>query len=154
MKKGFIFLCKAVATIGAIGSFLVLTSKYMSKKSKELESKNKGQKIKKYQICMDGKQVKISEEEVEEISVQCCMSGFVLDLTKAYIASDVTIKVQSLMSGVKIIVPPMVQVVYENSVNIMGGMANLVPTYEKEELPTIHIFVENLMGGISVSMQL
>lgn len=153
MKKGFVILGKLVAGVTLLSSVAIFMKKYMSRKSEELERNNEGQKEKKYQICMDGKQVKICQEEVEDISINCCMGGFVLDLTESYIAKDVNIKVQSIMSGGKIIVPPMIRVVVTGEFSVMSGIANLVPMYEKEEIPTIYISVKNIMGGFSVQMQ-
>lgn len=153
MKKAFVILGKIVAGVVAVCSATVVVWSYMSKKSKELETKNEGQKVKKYQILMDGKEEKICQEEIEDIEATCTMGGFDLDLTQSYIVKDVKIKVKCYMGGVRIFVPPMVHVVLVDDVTIMGGTANLVPTYEKEELPTIYISVKNIMGGVSVQMQ-
>lgn len=152
-SKGSTFgtVVKTVVVIGAIHAGLVALGRYMSNKAKELEQDNEGRKSKKYMSFMNGKDIRISREEVEEISIRSMMGGVNLDLTEAYIAEDMEIKIQSVMSGVSIKVPPMVRVRLEGT-NIMGGFANMVPNYEKEELPTIRIEADSVMGGIAVEM--
>ena len=100
---------------------------------------------------MNGKNIKIGNEQVEEIDIHSYMGGVELDLTNAYITQDMDIKIRSVMSGVNIKVPPMVRVILDGT-NIMGGFANLVPNYEAEELPTVFVMAENVMGGIAVQM--
>lgn len=142
---------KTVVVLGAIHAGLVALGRYMSNKTKELEKDNEGQQSKKYMAFMNGKDIRISKEEVKEISIRCVMGGVNLDLTEAYIAEDMEIKIQAVMSGVAIKVPPMVRVKLDGT-NIMGGFANMVPAYEKEDIPTITIDAESIMGGITVEM--
>lgn len=145
---------KAVRVISAIATvygIFVAVGRYMSKKARELEQKNIGEVSKGYLAFMNGKNIKITNEPVEEIYLSSYMGGVELDLTKAYITKDLDIKIRSVMSGVHIKVPPMVRVILDGN-NIMGGFANLVPGYETEELPTIFIMAENIMGGIAVQM--
>lgn len=152
-KKGSVFagLCKAAAVIGLIHAALIALGRYMSMRATEQEKHNEGQKRKRYLTFMNGKDVRISKEEVSEISIRSCMGGVNLDLTDAYITEDMEIKIKCVMSGVSIKVPPMVRVELGGS-NVMSGFANLVPNYEAEGLPTIYIYAESIMGGISVQM--
>lgn len=143
---------KVIAAIAAVYSAFVTVGRYMAKKSSELDEQNIGQKVKKYLAFMNGRNIKIGNEQIEEVNIRSYMGGVELDLTEAYITQDMDIKIHSVMSGVNIKVPPMVRVNVSDSVNVMGGIANLVPKYENEELPTIFVSVENLMGGIAVQM--
>ena len=143
---------KVIAMIAAVYGAFVAIGRYMAKKSSELDEQNIGQKVKKYLAFMNGRNIKIGNEQIEEVNIRSYMGGVELDLTEAYITQDMDIKIHSVMSGVNIKVPPMVRVNVSDSVNVMGGIANLVPKYENEELPTIFVSVENLMGGIAVQM--
>lgn len=151
-KSGFKTAVKVIAVIAAVYSAFVALGRYMAKKSSELDEQNIGQKVKKYLAFMNGRNIKIGNEQIEEIGIRSYMGGVELDLTEAYITQDMDIKIHSVMSGVNIKVPPMVRVIVNDSVNVMGGVANLVPKYEAEELPTIFVSAENLMGGIAVQM--
>lgn len=151
-KSGLKTAVKVIAVIAAVYGAFVALGRYMAKKSSELDQQNIGQKVKKYLAFMNGRNIKIGNEQIEEISIRSYMGGVELDLTEAYITQDIDIKINSVMSGVNIKVPPMVRVNMSDSINIMGGFANLVPNYETEELPTIFVSVENLMGGIAVQM--
>lgn len=150
-KSRFGKAVKVCVGIAAVWAAFMAVGRCMSRKAKELEQKNIGQKIKNYLICMNGKNIKIGNEPLEEINIKTYMGGAELDLTEACITSDVDIKIHSLMSGVNIKVPPMVRVRLDGT-NIMGGFANLVPNYEAEELPTIFVYADNVMGGIAVQM--
>lgn len=151
-KSRFCAAVKVVAVIAAVYGAFIAIGRYMAKKSSELDAQNVGQKVKKYLAFMNGRNIKVGNEEIEEIDIRSYMGGVELDLTEAYITQDMDIKIHSVMSGVNIKVPPMVRVNVSDSVNVMGGVANLVPNYETEELPTIFVSVENLMGGIAVQM--
>ncbi|MGN0504916.1 MAG: LiaF domain-containing protein [Lachnospiraceae bacterium] len=142
---------KVIAVIAAVYGAFVAVGRVMSKKARELEQQNIGQKVKRYLAFMNGKNIKIGNEPVEEIDIHSYMGGVELDLTNAYITQDMDIKIRSVMSGVNIKVPPMVRVILDGT-NIMGGFANLVPNYEAEELPTVFVMAENVMGGIAVQM--
>ena len=150
-KNGFVTLCKVIGVTAIMYSAGVAVKTYLSKKAGKLEQENQGQKEKKYLCFMDGKGIKVKEEEVEKIEIDACMGGVTLDLTEAYIARDVELKVKAVMSGIEIKVPPMVHVVLEGT-NVMSGFSNMVPIYEKEEIPTISVFAECVMSGISVQM--
>ena len=144
-------IVKTVIVISAVHAGLIVLARHMSNKARELEKHNAGQKNKKYMTFMNGRELRISKEEVNDISIRTMMGGVNLDLTEAYITQDMEIRIQSVMSGVAIKVPPMVRVVLDGT-NIMGGFANMVPTYEREDIPTIRIEAESIMGGISVEM--
>lgn len=143
---------KVIAVLAAAYGVFVALGRYMAKKSRELDEQNIGQRVKKYLAFMNGRNIKIGNEQIEEINIRSYMGGVELDLTEAYITQDIDIKIHSVMSGINIKVPPMVRVNMSDSINIMGGFANLVPNYETEELPTIFVSIENLMGGIAVQM--
>lgn len=144
-------LLKIILVLGMIHGALLALGKYMAKRARELEEGNEGQKKKNYMAFMSGKDIRIGREEVEKISIQSCMGGVNLDLTGAEIRRDMKIDIQATMSGVAIKVPPMVRVELDGT-NVVSGFANMVPVYEAEELPTIRIYAECVMSGISVEM--
>ncbi len=149
--SGFSKLMKFIAVIGAIYAACVAIGKFVEKKAQELERKNQGEKEKNYLAFMNGKAIKLGKEEVEEITVKTYLGGVTLDLTEATLAKETEVRINSLMSGVVVKVPPMVRVVLEGT-NIMGGFANMVPSYEAESLPVVYVYAESVMGGIAVQM--
>lgn len=142
---------KVLTIIGVIyGAFVALT-RYMSKKSREMEQNNVGQTSKNYLAFMNGRNIKISKEPIEDISISAFMGGVDLNLTEAYITKDMDITIKAAMSGIHITVPPMVRVILDGT-NIMSGFANMVPGYESEELPTIFLCADSVMGGVVIEM--
>lgn len=150
-KSGLAALLKVAAVVVAIHGGMIALGKYMAKKSRELELANAGNKEKNYLAFMNGKDVKLGKERLEKISVRSFMGGVVLDLTEAEILKDMDIDIKCVMGGVNIKVPPMVRVILDGS-NTMSGFANQVPDYEVEDIPTIYIYAESIMGGICVQM--
>ncbi len=142
---------KIAAVCAAIYGTMIAVGRYMAKKARELELANAGKKEKNYLAVMNGKMIKPGKEPVEKISIRTCMGGVNLDLTEAELAKETDVDIKSVMSGVNIKVPPMVRVILDGT-NIMGGFANLVPEYEVEDLPTVYVYAESLMGGVSVQM--
>ena len=150
-ETGITVFLKGMAFVTALCSLAVAVGRWMSKRSRELEKANVGQKNKKYLAFMNGKLIKIGKEDVEEIDIKTFAGGVTLDLTRAEITKDMDVKIQGVMSGVFIKVPPMVRVVLDGA-NIMSGFANMVPNYERKDLPTVFVYAESVMGGIAVQM--
>lgn len=143
---------KVLSIIAMIYGAIIAVTRFMAKKSKEMEQENTDNPIKNYLAFMNGRNAKIIKEAVEEISITAFMGGVDLDLTEAYIAKDMDITIKAAMAGVHITVPPMVRVILDGT-NIMSGFANMVPGYESEELPTVFICADCIMGGIVVEME-
>lgn len=143
---------KVLACIAAVYGAFVAFARYMADKDKEMEKGNYGSTEKKYLSFMNGKNIKISREPVEDIQIRAVMGGVELNLTEAYITKDMDITIKAVMSGVHIIVPPMVRVILDGT-NAMGGFANMVPGYEDEDLPTIFVTADSVMGGIAIEMK-
>ena len=100
---------------------------------------------------MNGGKKNLKGERVESIKLTGIMGGVELDLTEAQLADHVTIQVYSLMSGVVIKVPPMVEV-RDDSRCIMSGVANMVPRYNTAGLPMIHVNADCVMSGVSIKV--
>lgn len=151
-KRGFLAgLFKVACIVAAVYAAMVAIGKFVAKRCRELEEKNAGQKNKRYLAVMNGHVVKITEL-VEEISVRTYLGGVTLDLTEAELEKETQVNITGLMSGVMIKVPPMVRVELTGT-NILSGFANMVPTYETEDLPLVTVYAESVMSGIAVQME-
>ena len=53
----------------------VAIGRYVAKKSSELDEQNIGQKVKKYLAFMNGRNIKIGNEQIEEISIRSSMTA-------------------------------------------------------------------------------
>ena len=148
MKKVF----KALTVISAMYGAILALAQAIQKLSHKFEQQNIGQKKKTYVNFMNGRSFSLENEEIEEISIQACMGGVDLDLSKADLEDITHINIHSLMSGIVIKVPPMVNVRMEDSFMLMGGMANMVPKYNEDDLKTIVVHSFALMGGICIKM--
>ena len=148
MKKVF----KALTVISAMYGAILALAQAIQKLSHKFEQQNIGQKKKTYVNFMNGRSFSLENEEVEEISIQTCMGCIDLDLSKADLEDITHINIHSLMSGIVIKVPPMVNVRMEDSFMLMGGIANMVPKYNEDDLKTIIVHSSALMGGICIKM--
>ena len=148
MKKVF----KALTVISAMYGAILALAQAIQKLSHKFEQQNIGQKKKTYVNFMNGRSFSLENEEIEEISIQACMGGVDLDLSKADLEDITHINIHSLMSGIVIKVPPMVNVRMEDSFMLMGGIANMVPKYNEDDLKTIIVHSSALMGGICIKM--
>ena len=143
---------KVLTTIAAVYGAIIAFANTIQKLAQKVEAQNSEQKKKTYINFMNGRSLSLENEEVEEISIDTCMGGMDLDLRKADLADVTYINIRSLMSGVVVKVPPMVNVRMENSITIMGGFANMVPKYENEDLKTIVVRSSALMCGVCIKM--
>ncbi|WP_312368972.1 LiaF domain-containing protein [Lachnoclostridium sp.] len=139
---------KVIVAVAAIQGILKMVAFYKNKKN-EKQPENEG--TKKYAVWMNGKQVRLDEEELRSIEIQAVMSGIDIDLTKAKIHEDMFISGKAIMSGVCIRVPEDINVKM-NCKTILGACANSVPKYFDETLPTIFVEVDGVMSGIAVKI--
>lgn len=147
-KNGFLHLLTLVAAAyGLIQAIAAL----MMWEGKRLERESSGKPKKKFLNFMNGSTRKIKGEMVEKIELISVIGGTELDLTGCILAPVTEISVSAVMSGVVIKVPPMVEV-QEDVRSIMGGVANLVPDYDREGLPVIRLDVESIMSGVTVKV--
>ena len=147
-KNGFLHLLTLVAAAyGVIQAIAAL----MMWEGKRLERESSGKPKKKFLNFMNGSNRKIKGELVEKIELISVIGGTELDLTGCILAPFTEIRVSAVMSGVVIKVPPMVEV-QEDVRSVMGGVANLVPDYDREGLPVIRLDVESIMSGVTVKV--
>ncbi|ABX41663.1 LiaF domain-containing protein [Lachnoclostridium phytofermentans] len=139
---------KVIVAIAAIQGIFKIVSFYKNKKN---ENQSTDAETKKYTVWMNGKQVRLDEEEVRSIDIQAVMSGIDIDLTKAKIHEDMFISGKAIMSGVCIRVPEDINVKM-NCKTILGACANSVPKYFDETLPTVFVEVDGIMSGIAVKI--
>ena len=144
-------LCKLALVIGGIYAAMLAVGRFVAKKAQELECKNEGMPEKNYLAVMNGQMIKIGREPLEKITLRSYLGGVTFDLTEAEFTEETEIIITGLMSGVVVKVPPMVRVKLEGT-NILSGFANMVPEYETEGLPLVHVHAECLMSGIAVQM--
>lgn len=138
----------AVAVYGAVTA----AKKAMTRLSRRLEEENEGSEKKRFLTFLNGRTVSLADETVAEIEMNTVASGVELDLSETELSGDEEICVRALLSAVVIKVPPMVCVEVDDT-NIISGFMNLVPNYEQDILPVIHIKVQSLLSCVKIEMQ-
>ena len=150
-KHSFQKLIQLLVTLVIFYDLVQLLAALMMWRGRRLERENQIKTHKKYLSFMNGCARKLKGETVESVEVTAMMGGMELDLTGAKLAEQTYIRVNSLMSGVIIKVPPLVEV-REDARSIMSGIANMVPRYNREGLPVIYLDTKALMSGISIKV--
>lgn len=140
---------KVIAIMAAINGVIQLIAKTKQKKDAANEEKNGNSNIKVYDVFMNGKSIKIENEEFEGIVVKSVMGGVDIDLRNAIIKKNVYITVKNIMSGVSIRVPQGVNVKLESR-DFLSGSDNLVPEYEGEDVPIIFVETKSYLSGLSI----
>lgn len=136
------FLAAAYGMLQAIASLMMWEGKRLEKENKDNPKKN-------YLNFMNGCSRRLKGEAVERIDMTSVMGGVELDLTGAKLSAVTELHVRALMSGVAIKVSPMVEV-QDDTRSIMSGVANMVPHYNREDIPVIRLDAECIMSGISI----
>lgn len=139
---------KVVVAIAAMNGALKLYSMYKENKENEQDN-NKDNSVKKYNVYMNGRQIKLDGEAIQGVFIKTIMGGVDLDLRKAIITEDVFITCKGVMSGISIRVPEHVNVSVDVK-GFMNGISNTVPKHFEDEVNTIYIDGDCAMSGISV----
>ncbi|MBQ9767079.1 MAG: hypothetical protein IJW37_03140 [Lachnospiraceae bacterium] len=126
--------------------------KAMARLAVKLEAENEDSEKKRYLNFMNGRTVCPKDETVSAVEVNSMAAGVEVDLTEVELSENTVVTVRSLFSGVVIKVPSMVRVEVEDT-DIVSGFMNLVPKYEAENLPVIHMKVQSLFSGVKVEMK-
>ena len=138
----------AVAVYGAV----MAVKKVMTRLSDRLEADNETSERKRFLSFLNGRTISLDEEPVSGIEINTVASGVELDLTEAELSEYTEVCVRTVLGGVVVKVPPMVRVEVDDT-DVMSGFMNLVPQYESEELPVIHVKVQSLLSCVKVEMQ-
>ena len=146
--KWFRLALFVVAVYGAITA----AKKVMTCLSRRLEEDNEGKEKKRYLSFLNGRTLSFEEEKVSGIEVNAVASGVEIDLTDAELSDGAEVCVRALLSGVVVKVPPMMRVEVDDT-DVLSGFMNMVPNYENEELPVLHIKVQSLLSGVKVEMK-
>ncbi len=138
----------AVTVYGAIKAL----TRVMGQLTNRLEEDNEGNEKKRYLSFMNGRKLRVREEKLSDMEAYAVAAGLEVDLTEAELTGDARACVRALGSGVVIKVPSMVRVEVENS-SVLSGFVNLVPEYENEKLPVLHLTVQSILSGVRVEMK-
>ncbi len=153
-EKCCLFRCLFRLAVFAATVYGAVTAakKVMNRLANRLEVDNEGNEKKRYLSFLNGRTVAFDEETVSDIEVNALASGVEIDLTEAELSEYTEVCVRSVLSGVVVKVPPMVRVEADDA-DVLSGFMNLVPNYEEEDLPVIHVKVQSLLSGVKVEMQ-
>lgn len=138
----------AVAVYGAVTA----AKKVMARLSRRLEEENEGNEKKRYLNFLNGRTISFEDEPVSDIEVNALAAGVELDLTGAELSGETEVCVRALFGAVVVKVPPMVRVEVDD-MNIVSGFMNLVPNYEQDILPVIHVKVQSLLSCVKIEMK-
>lgn len=138
----------AVAVYGAVTAL----ARVMLRLANRLEEDNEGSEKKRYLNFMNGRNLRFAGEKLSDVEVNAVAGGVELDLTEAELSEETCVCVRAFMSGVVVKVPAMVRVEVDDT-DVLSGFVNLVPNYEKEDLPVIYLKVQSLLSGVKVEMK-
>lgn len=145
-------LFRLVKVAAVIYGTVVAVKKVMERLTRRLEEDNEGSESKRYLSFMNGRTISFDEEPISEVEVNAIASGVELDLSEAELSEYTEVCVRALLGGVVVKVPTMVRVEVDDT-DVMSGFMNLVPQYESEELPVIHVKVQSLLSCVKVEMK-
>lgn len=140
-------LAKALITIyGAV----IAAKKFVERIGKKFEEENKKGGLKRHVLFLDGKTVKV-EDEVTDLELYTALSGVIVDLTAATFSGESTLTIYGLASGISVKLPPMVRV-ESDSMQLIGGYADLIPSYEDQSLPVLKLKGVDLLCGKEIKI--
>lgn len=140
LKVGLTF-----ASIIGIGTFI----KHVSGSANEsLEKGNAKNTKKKYLNFGSAKVYTVEEEAIGNVKIKNFFGDLTIDLSKAYITNDMDIDVLDVVGGVNVIVPSGIRVMVTES-GILCGAVNKVPYCDGEEIPTVFITANTIIGKIT-----
>jgi len=143
-------LVKFGSFIVSVYGLIIAAKNFVEKMNAKFESKNKEGGKKRQVMFLDGKQIK-AEEAPADMEIYMALSGAILDLTNVKFSGETTLTIYGFASGISVKVPPMVRVVGD-SLEFAGGFANLVPTYESDDLPVLRVSGCRIMCGTEIKI--
>lgn len=141
-------LLGAAVTFAAFRTALAFYADSLKKRMEKEEQENKENAYKTYNISMGGREINV-EGKFSGASIKSFFSGVSLNLQNAQIDSDVFLNVRNVFGGVDIKVPKGMNVHCDEK-EILGGVVISVPEYEGEEVHTIYIRANTILGGICI----
>ena len=149
-KKSFWIkaLLGTAVMFAAFRTALAFYADSLRKRMEKEEQANKENAYKTYNISMGGREINI-EGKFSGASIKAFFSGVSLNLQNAQIDSDVFLDVRNVFGGVDIKVPKGMNVHCDEK-EIFGGIVTSVPEYEGEEVHTIYIKANTVLGGICI----
>nr|MCR5154868.1 cell wall-active antibiotics response protein [Lachnospiraceae bacterium] len=107
---------------------------------------------KKYINIAGGQGITIVDEKIEDLTTITVVGGTNIDLTKAIITEDADIKCFSFAGGINITVPQNVRVMLDAG-GLICAVKNSVPEYEDDDIPTVFITAQTILGGLNVCVR-
>lgn len=93
----------------------------------------------------------MEDEEVSDVDVTVVGGCAELDLSDAELAGEAFVKIRILGGKVVVKVPAMVRVDLSGK-GAVCGFSNMVPSYEDENLPIIHVDAESVGACLKVAI--
>ncbi len=153
-EKGCLLGCLFRLAVFAATVYGAVTAakKVMKRLANRLEADNEENERKRYLSFLNGKTVSFDGEAVSVLEANAMASGVEIDLTGAELSEYTEVTVRAVLSGVVVKVPTMVRVEVEDT-DVLSGFMNLVPNYEEEDLPVIHVKVQSLLSAVKIEMK-
>lgn len=137
----------AVAVYGAVTAL----ARVMVRLANRLEEDNEGSEKKRFFTCLNTREIGLEDEEVSEMDVTAIAACVEVDLSEAVLSEETFVKVRTLGGSVVIKVPAMVRVDMEGK-GVVCGFSNMVPNYEKESLPVVHVDAESVGACLKIKI--
>lgn len=125
---------------------------FVRRLTRKVEEDNPWCDKKRYMAIGSEKNLSLSGEKLASAEVYGVGGAIQMDVSEAELSPVTEVSVRVLMSGVILTVPPMVRVQVESK-QVASGVVNLVPAYEKEELPLIYVTVNSLMSAVRIQVR-
>lgn len=150
-KKSCLLGCLFRLAVFAATVYGALTAakKVMVRLTRRLEEDNEGNAEKRYLVGLGTREIRVKDEEISDVDVTVVGGCTELDLSEAQLAEEVFVKIRVLGGKVVVKVPAMVRVDLSGK-GVVCGFSNMVPTYEDEKLPIIHVDADSAGACLKV----
>lgn len=150
-EKCCLFRCLfrlAVVAATVYGAYTAV-KKVLNRLSIRLEADNEGSDEKRYVVGLGTREVSLEGENVSDVDMTVLGGCAELDLTDAGLAEETFVKLRTLGGKVVVKVPAMVRVDFSGK-GVVCGFSNMVPSYENESLPVIHVDAESVGACLKI----
>lgn len=142
-------LFRVVKVVAVVYGVVTAVKKVLERLSRRLEEDNEESDRKRYVVGLDSKEIRLEGEDVSEVDMTVVGSCAELDLTDAELAEETFVKLRALGGKVVVKVPAMVRVDFSGK-GVVCGFSNMVPSYENESLPVIHVDAESVGACLKI----
>lgn len=150
-EKSCFFGClfRVVKVAVVVYGVVTAVKKVMERLTRRIEEDNEDGEYKRYLSFMNTREISLEGETVSEVDMTVVGSCAELDLSDAELDGETFVKIRTLGGKVVMKVPAMVRVDFSGK-GVVCGFSNMVPSYEDESLPVIHVDADSIGACLKV----